>query len=196
MMNNQKKYTLTIYVAGAGTPLLKNGKPWMENGKQLTSDPGHVFYGISEDGGQTIKAYGFAPPHGSEKFSWTSPDKPGEVQKDEHKVYSKQVYRKTVAITEAQYKTLENFGKNPKKYSFNSDIYNWNSRSCIDFVYAALNASNVYSTHSKDLYRNGQKIGTINTSKKAATKVLGNIPEFEKIPNTIPVILQEKISMS
>lgn len=62
-MNNQKKYTLTIYVAGAGTPLLKNGKPWMENGKQLTSDPGHVFYGISEDGGQTIKAYGFAPPH-------------------------------------------------------------------------------------------------------------------------------------
>ena len=114
-MNNQKKYTLTIYVAGAGTPLLKNGKPWMENGKQLTSDPGHVFYGISEDGGQTIKAYGFAPPHGSEKFSWTSPDKPGEVQKDEHKVYSKQVYRKTVAITEAQYKTLENFGKKSKK---------------------------------------------------------------------------------
>ena len=57
-MNNQKKYTLTIYVAGAGTPLEKDGKPWMENGKQLTSDPGHVFYGISEDGGQTIKAYG------------------------------------------------------------------------------------------------------------------------------------------
>ena len=73
----------------------------------------------------------------------------------------------------------------PQKYGFNEDIYNWNSRSCIDFVYAALNASNVYSTHSKDLYRNGQKIGTINTSEKAATKVLGNIPEFEKIPNTI-----------
>ena len=44
-MSNQKKYTLTIYVAGAGTPLLRDGKPWMENGKQLTSDPGHVFYG-------------------------------------------------------------------------------------------------------------------------------------------------------
>lgn len=195
-MNNQKKYTLTIYVAGAGTPLEKDGKPWMENGKQLTSDPGHVFYGISEDGGQTIKAYGFAPPHGSAKFDWYSPDKPGKVQEDEHKVYSQQVYRKTIAITQAQYDRLKDFGEAPKKYSFNSDIYNWNSRSCIDFVYAALNASNVYSTHSKDLYRNGQKIGTINTSKKAATKVLGNIPEFEKIPNTIPVILQEKISMS
>lgn len=184
-MNNQKKYTLTIYVAGAGTPLEKDGKPWMENGKQLTSDPGHVFYGISEDGGRTIKAYGFAPPHGSAKFDWYSPDKPGKVQEDEHKVYSQQVYRKTIAITQAQYDKLKDFGETPKKYGFNSDIYNWNSRSCIDFVYAALNASNVYSTHSKDLYRNGQKIGTINTSKKAATKVLGNIPEFEKIPNTI-----------
>ena len=184
-MSNQKKYTLTIYVAGAGTPLLRDGKPWMEDGKQLTSDPGHVFYGISEDGGRTIKAYGFAPPHGSAKFDWYSPDKPGKVQEDEHKVYSQQVYRKTIAITQAQYDKLKDFGETPKKYGFNEDIYNWNSRSCIDFVYAALNASNVYSTHSKDLYRNGQKIGTINTSKKAATKVLGNIPEFEKIPNTI-----------
>ena len=184
-MSNQKKYTLTIYVAGAGTPLLRDGKPWMEDGKQLTSDPGHVFYGISEDGGRTIKAYGFAPPHGSAKFDWYSPDKPGKVQEDEHKVYSQQVYRKTIAITQAQYDKLKDFGETPKKYGFNEDIYNWNSRSCIDFVYAALNASNVYSTHSKDLYRNGQKIGTINTSEKAATKVLGNIPEFEKIPNTI-----------
>ena len=75
--------------------------------------------------------------------------------------------------------------REPQKHGFNEDIYNWNSRSCIDFVYAALNASNVYSTHSKDLYRNGQKIGTINTSEKAAKSILGNIREFEKIPNTI-----------
>ena len=184
----ERKYTLTIFVAGAGTPLFNSdGTPKIDEhtGKQKTSGPGHVFYGISNDGGKTVTAYGFAPPDGSEKFDWYSPDKPGKVQPNEHKVYREQVYRKTVAITEAQYKVLEDFGKNPKKYGFNEDIYNWNSRSCIDFVYAALNASNVYSTHSKDLYRNGQKIGTINTSEKAATKVLGNIPEFEKIPNTI-----------
>ena len=184
----ERKYTLTIFVAGAGTPLFNSDStPKIDEhtGKQKTSGPGHVFYGISNDGGKTVTAYGFAPPDGSEKFDWYSPDKPGKVQPNEHKVYRKQVYRKTVAITEAQYKVLEDFGKNPKKYGFNEDIYNWNSRSCIDFVYAALNASNVYSTHSKDLYRNGQKIGTINTSEKAATKVLGNIPEFEKIPNTI-----------
>ena len=184
----ERKYTLTIFVAGAGTPLFNSdGTPKIDEhtGKQKTSGPGHVFYGISNDGGKTVTAYGFAPPDGSEKFDWYSPDKPGKVQPNEHKVYREQVYRKTVAITEAQYKVLEDFGKKPKKYGFNEDIYNWNSRSCIDFVYAALNASNVYSTHSKDLYRNGQKIGTINTSEKAATKVLGNIPEFEKIPNTI-----------
>ena len=117
-MSNQKKYTLTIYVAGAGTPLLRDGKPWMENGKQLTSDPGHVFYGISEDGGRTIKAYGFAPPHGSAKFDWYSPDKPGKVQEDEHKVYSQQVYRKTIAITQAQYDKLKDFGETPKNETF------------------------------------------------------------------------------
>ena len=79
-----------------------------------TSGPGHVFYGISNDGGKTVTAYGFAPPDGSEKFDWYSPDKPGKVQPNEHKVYREQVYRKTVAITEAQYKVLEDFGKTQK----------------------------------------------------------------------------------
>ena len=51
---NNKKYTLTIYVAAPGTPLfdIDTGKPQLdeETKQQKTSLPGHVFYGISEDG--------------------------------------------------------------------------------------------------------------------------------------------------
>lgn len=62
----KNKYVLTIFVSGAGTPLFnEDGSPWLEDGKQKTSAPGHVFYGISADGGRTVHAYGFAPPNGS-----------------------------------------------------------------------------------------------------------------------------------
>ena len=59
----ERKYTLTIFVAGAGTPLyfkFERYSPKIDEhtGKQKTSGPGHVFYGISNDGGKTVTAYG------------------------------------------------------------------------------------------------------------------------------------------
>ena len=78
---SNKKYTLTIYVAAPGTPLfdIDTGKPQLDEatGQQKTSQPGHVFYGISEDGGRTIQSYGFAPPENTDKYHWYHPDKPG-----------------------------------------------------------------------------------------------------------------------
>lgn len=65
-----KKYTLTVYAAAPGTPLFddKTGLPNIdkETGKQKTSLPRHMFYAISEDGGRTKTAYGFAPVEDSE----------------------------------------------------------------------------------------------------------------------------------
>ena len=144
---NNKKYTLTIYVAAPGTPLfdIDTGKPQLdeETKQQKTSLPGHVFYGISEDGGRTIHSYGFAPPKDTEKYHWYHPNKPGDVQRGEHKEYRNPVYERTMEITAEQYKVLQKFGENPQNYGFNRSTYNWTTNSCIDFTFTALYRSGI-----------------------------------------------------
>ncbi|WP_128582429.1 hypothetical protein [Neisseria flavescens] len=188
---NNKKYTLTIYVAAPGTPLfdIDTGKPQLdeETKQQKTSLPGHVFYGISEDGGRTIHSYGFAPPKDTEKYHWYHPDKPGDVQKGEHKEYRNPVYERTMEITAEQYKALQKFGENPQNYGFNRSTYNWTTNSCIDFTFTALYRSGIYKGKEYIHHFEGIEVGrTRNNSHEGAIRVLPNIEEFDKIPNQMP----------
>lgn len=188
---NNKKYTLTIYVAAPGTPLfdIDTGKPQLdeETKQQKTSLPGHVFYGISEDGGRTIHSYGFAPPKDTEKYHWYHPNKPGDVQKGEHKEYRNPVYERTMEITAEQYKALQKFGENPQNYSFNRSTYNWTTNSCIDFTFTALYRSGIYKGKEYIHHFEGVEVGrTRNNSHEGAIRVLPNIEEFDKIPNQMP----------
>mgnify|MGYP007005206630 FL=1 len=188
---NNKKYTLTIYVAAPGTPLfdIDTGKPQLdeETKQQKTSLPGHVFYGISEDGGRTIHSYGFAPPKDTEKYHWYHPDKPGDVQKGEHKEYRNPVYERTMEITAEQYKALQKFGENPQNYGFNRSTYNWTTNSCIDFTFTALYRSGIYKGKEYIHHFEGVEVGrTRNNSHEGAIRVLPNIEEFDKIPNQMP----------
>ena len=186
-MNDDNRYTLTIYVAAPGTPLFKDGKPWMENGEQKTSQPGHVFYGISKDGGHTIDSYGFAPPLDTDKYHWYHPDKPGDVQKGEHKEYLNPVYERTMEITKEQYMALQNFGEYPQNYGFNKEVYNWATNSCIDFTFTALYRSGIYKGKEYIHHYEGVEVGrTINNSYEGTIRVLPNIEEFDKISNQIP----------
>ena len=188
---NNKKYTLTIYVAAPGTPLfdIDTGKPQLdeETKQQKTSLPGHVFYGISEDGGRTIHSYGFAPPKDTEKYHWYHPNKPGDVQKGEHKEYRNPVYERTMEITAEQYKALQKFGENPQNYGFNRSTYNWTTNSCIDFTFTALYRSGIYKGKEYIHHFEGVEVGrTRNNSHEGAIRVLPNIEEFDKIPNQMP----------
>lgn len=188
---NNKKYTLTIYVAAPGTSLfdIDTGKPQLdeETKQQKTSLPGHVFYGISEDGGRTIHSYGFAPPKDTEKYHWYHPDKPGDVQKGEHKEYRNPVYERTMEITVEQYKALQKFGENPQNYGFNRSTYNWTTNSCIDFTFTALYRSGIYKGKEYIHHFEGVEVGrTRNNSHEGAIRVLPNIEEFDKIPNQMP----------
>lgn len=188
---NNKKYTLTIYVAAPGTPLfdIDTRKPQLdeETKQQKTSLPGHVFYGISEDGGRTIHSYGFAPPKDTEKYHWYHPDKPGDVQKGEHKEYRNPVYERTMEITVEQYKALQKFGENPQNYGFNRSTYNWTTNSCIDFTFTALYRSGIYKGKEYIHHFEGVEVGrTRNNSHEGAIRVLPNIEEFDKIPNQMP----------
>ena len=188
---SNKKYTLTIYVAAPGTPLfdIDTGKPQLdeETKQQKTSLPGHVFYGISEDGGRTIHSYGFAPPKDTEKYHWYHPNKPGDVQKGEHKEYRNPVYERTMEITAEQYKALQKFGENPQNYGFNRSTYNWTTNSCIDFTFTALYRSGIYKGKEYIHHFEGVEVGrTRNNSHEGAIRVLPNIEEFDKIPNQMP----------
>ena len=188
---NNKKYTLTIYVAAPGTPLfdIDTGKPQLdeETKQQKTSLPGHVFYGISEDGGRTIHSYGFAPPKDTEKYHWYHPNKPEDVQKGEHKEYRNPVYERTMEITAEQYKALQKFGENPQNYGFNRSTYNWTTNSCIDFTFTALYRSGIYKGKEYIHHFEGVEVGrTRNNSHEGAIRVLPNIEEFDKIPNQMP----------
>jgi len=188
---SNKKYTLTIYVAAPGTPLfdIDTGKPQLDEatGQQKTSQPGHVFYGISEDGGRTIQSYGFAPPENTDKYHWYHPDKPGDVQKGEHKEYRNPVYERTMEITAEQYKALQKFGENPQNYGFNRSTYNWTTNSCIDFTFTALYRSGIYKGKEYIHHFEGVEVGrTRDNSYEGTIKVLPNIEEFDKIPNQIP----------
>ena len=188
---NNKKYTLTIYVAAPGTPLfdIDTGKPQLdeETKQQKTSLPGHVFYGISEDGGRTIHSYGFAPPKDTEKYHWYHPNKPGDVQKGEHKEYRNPVYERTMEITAEQYKALQKFGETPQNYGFNRSTYNWTTNSCIDFTFTALYRSGIYKGKEYIHHFEGVEVGrTRNNSHEGAIRVLPNIEEFDKIPNQMP----------
>ena len=153
------RYTLTIYVAAPGTPMIKNGE-------KSTSSVGHVYYGISN--GKDKMGWGFAP-------TVSSPIWKGRVVEKEYDIYREPVLERTMEITKQQYDSLKAFGQNPEKYGFNPAVYNAFSHSCVDFLYAALKESKIYH---KQVY------GLID--HEGAIRVPRNIDEIKKIPNPVP----------
>lgn len=74
-------YTVTINIAGRGTPLLGGGE----------SSVGHMWYELSNNGKKD--SYGFAP----DKNHQGQPFAPGEVYSNDSEHYLSRDYTKTVA---------------------------------------------------------------------------------------------------
>ena len=127
-------YTVTIYVAAPGTPLKEGG----------TSMPGHMYYVTSN--GEKKESYGFAPiHHGSVHGSGKRYDNDLENYRNPH-------YSRTIEITKNQYEKLNDFGKNPEKYGFDTTYGPANN--CVDYVWKGLNLSGMHAhvgtpTHGK-----------------------------------------------
>lgn len=114
-------YSVTIYVAAPGTPLVRSGG---------TSAAGHMYYAISD--GKQERSYGFAPKeHGRSSG-------PGKVYDTDLKDYKDPYYSRTIEITKDQYDKLREFGNDPAKYKFDME-YSGARNSCIDFTWGALN---------------------------------------------------------
>lgn len=130
------RYTVSIYVAAPGTPLLSGG----------TSAAGHVYYDVSHGSERT--SFGFAPmDHGVTRG-------PGKVYLSDADEYQKPFYKRTMEITREQFDKLREFGSDPKMHGFNMN-YDGATNSCIDFTWGALNHAglhrrNMLFLHDKD----------------------------------------------
>jgi hypothetical protein len=159
MDHQDKRYTLTVYVAAPGTPLLLS---------KGTSNAGHVYYSI--DDGTAANSYGFAPAKHGESSG------PGKVFYSDAKDYKDPYYSRTMEIDKAQYEKLKEFGTDPAKYGFSME-YGGARNSCIDFTWGALNHAGL---HRKSLLGIGDK------TFEGELKPLQNVDDIKSIPAPIP----------
>lgn len=162
-------YTVTIYVAAPGTPIHKS-----ESDVAEASRAGHVYYSISNGG--TENGYGFSPIESGMRG-------PGHVVRNEHEMYRNPAYARTMEITEAQYKSLLDYGeRGVVKDERHFDLqYNGATNSCVDFTWGALNHAG--------LHRQVDRPWGIRREDKdydGALRPLDNIQEFRRIPDPVP----------
>ncbi len=158
-------YTVTIYVAAPGTPLALG-----ENG--ATSLPGHMYYVTSD--GQNRNSYGLAPvKHGDING-------PGKVYDNDEKNYTNPRYSRTLEITKEQYDNLNNFGKNPKNYNFDT-YYKDTRNNCVDFVWAGLNSAGLHARISLPFLQNIER-----KNYEGALKPNNNIEDIKSIKPPFP----------
>jgi hypothetical protein len=139
------KYTVTVYVAAPGTPLVK------ENAPGITSGPGHMFYTTS-NGRDTTQSFGFAPvQHGSM-------DGPGTISDKDNVNYKDPLYSRTMEVSKSQYEKLNEFGQNPEKFGFNK-YYQDARHNCVDFTWAGLNHAGIERQNHADIGLTGLPIG-------------------------------------
>ena len=120
-------YSLTIYTALPGTPLVDmGGKP---DGR---SAAGHMWYLLSD--GKSENSYGFAPrEHGASSG-------PGKGFDTDTRAYQNPAYSRTLEITPEQYAKLKQFGQAAldQDWRFFKGEYHGATNSCIDFTWGAL----------------------------------------------------------
>jgi hypothetical protein len=138
------KYTVTVYVAAPGTPLVNEPAG-------TTSGPGHMFYATS-NGHDKPQSFGFAPvKHGSM-------DGPGTISDKDNVNYKDPMYSRTMEVSKAQYDKLNEFGAHPEKFGF--DKYYKDARhNCVDFTWAGLNHAGIERQHHVDLPMTGVPYG-------------------------------------
>jgi hypothetical protein len=163
------QYTVTIYTAAPGTPLLDRDtrQPKMEGGQPVTSLAGHMFYVISD--GSKRKSYGFAPIKDGD-FSG-----PGKPVNDDEAVYINPRYARTLEITKEQYDKLQAFGDDSTGHGFKPH-YNGLSNNCVDFTWEGLNQAGIHR----------RLLNVVPLNGKADLRVLENIDDIRSIRPPVP----------
>lgn len=181
-MDDQPKYTVTVYVAAPGTPLVKETPG-------ATSTPGHMFYTVSDGVGKP-QSFGFAPvEHGDING-------PGFVSRDDVENYKDPLYSRTMEISKVQYEKLKAFGEHPEKHGFDlqyKDVRN----NCVDFTWAGLNQAGIQRQNHIEIAATGH-VGTStagpslriplpgHSDGKSAFRPAQNIDDVKSIKDPVP----------
>jgi len=132
-MEPSDRYTLTIYAAAPGTPLVDAQTQQVRQGK---SDLGHMYLQIA---------------HGTERVSagWQLGDPSdeggylGRVSPNDAKRYVDPYYARTMEITKEQFDKIREFTKAPQQFGFDLK-YDAFTNSCTDFAWGALNHAGLH----------------------------------------------------
>lgn len=152
---DKPRYTVEIVIAAPGTPLIdkKTGRQEVTEGVPQTSAPGHMFYVLHGPNGES-QSFGFAPvEHGKIQGQ-------GKVMNDDAAIYKDPHYSRTLEISEEQYKKLQAFGTEPRRFGFDlryQDVRN----NCVDFTWDALNHAGIERKKSLDVNVLGGALGKL-----------------------------------
>ncbi|XEA94884.1 XVIPCD domain-containing protein [Xanthomonas tesorieronis] len=152
-------YSVTIYLAAPGTPLMRSGG---------TSAAGHMYYSLSD--GKHVESYGFAPlEHGTSRGL-------GKVYDTDVRDYKDPYYSRTLEVSREQYDKLRAFGEAPQKYGFDMQ-YSGATNSCIDFTWGALNHAGLHRQRTP---------GIDDKRFEGSLKPLDNEDSIKSIPAPMP----------
>lgn len=172
------RYTVTIYVAAPGTPLVLETPG-------STSEPGHMFYTTS-NGHDESQSYGFAP------IQQGSVDGAGHVLHNDVENYAKPVYARTMEVSKIQYDELNEFGQNPEKFGFDT-YYKDVRHNCVDFTWAGLNHAGIERHRHMDVALPAMPFGpSIRLGMpgygagKSAFRPAENVDDVKSIEDPIP----------
>ncbi|WP_254657794.1 XVIPCD domain-containing protein [Xanthomonas graminis] len=159
MSEPRPHYSVTIYLAAPGTPLMRSGG---------TSAAGHMYYSISD--GKHVESYGFAPlEHGSSRGL-------GRVSDTDVRDYKDPYYSRTLEVSREQYEKLRDFGEAPQQHGFDMQ-YSGATNSCIDFTWGALNHAGLHRTST---------LGVVDKNFEGELKPLKNEHSIKSIPAPMP----------
>jgi hypothetical protein len=173
-------YTVTIYSAMPGTPLIKpDGSP------DGTSAAGHMWYQLYD--GQHADSFGFAPKqHGASSG-------PGKGFKTDSDAYQNPHFSRTMEISPEQYTKLRAFGEAAVREDwryFRGD-YNGATNSCVDFTWGALKHAGFQVRRPEVSVRDGTVVtpayrGPIETHFEGRLKPGHNKVDIEQVVAPLP----------
>lgn len=129
----ERKYSVTYKVARAGAEYVyQQDKGDHKTGDSHSSTGGHMWYALN-DGTGPGESYGF-----ESKFDQMHGE--GQVSRNDNLGYKETAYEVSFNLTEDQYNKLKAFSKDPASGGFDATRYRLLTNSCVDFVYASLQA--------------------------------------------------------
>ena len=163
-MSQSDRYTVTIYAAAPGTPLINPEQPDAPREASLT---GHMYLRV--DNGEEKESMGWQPDKRVGDVYM------GKVSPFDAESYVQPYYARTIEITQEQYEKIREFGEAPASFGFDPK-YDAFSNGCTDFTWGALNHAGLH-----------MQVGPIPIERhEGAMKPLNNIPAIESIKAPFP----------